>query len=315
MGWDDDLGVAGADGAGPGSGPGRQAFAEEQLLTETRIPVPTIRVEDPERGQPARRTGPAARDDDIGGLPDDIPAEPDPRSAGKFQADPRPLPDHGRHRAHEPGRFEDEQGDPRPTGEGGEPAEPIGESRRTLRASRQVQDEEIHGPAGQERSRDRETLLRAGRGEHDEPGRLDTTGHRLHRIEGVREIQPGHDRPACLGLRGEPERECGPPAREVSPERETHPARQTAGAEDGVEGREACGVDARGVVGRLRTDIRDRQRRCHRERPHRRPVPGGCVPGGARRGRSPARSKGREGRRHIRGEGRHQMVSIEHLFE
>src|SRR3990172_11637584 len=100
MGWDDDLGVAGADDAGPGSGPGRRVFDEEQLLTETRIPVPTIRVEDPERGQPARRTGPAARDDDIGGLPDDIPAEPDPRSAGKFQADPPPLPHRARPPAH-----------------------------------------------------------------------------------------------------------------------------------------------------------------------------------------------------------------------
>src|SRR3990172_6345302 len=62
MGWDDDLGVAGADGAGPGSGPGRQAFAEEQLLTETRIPVPAVCVEDPERGPPARRTAPPPSD-------------------------------------------------------------------------------------------------------------------------------------------------------------------------------------------------------------------------------------------------------------
>ena len=71
-------GTAGA-GVGPdGHDLGRQAFPEESLLTETRIPIPAVRVEDPERGSPARRTGPTARDDDIGGLPDDIASKPDP---------------------------------------------------------------------------------------------------------------------------------------------------------------------------------------------------------------------------------------------
>lgn len=85
--------------------------------------------------------------------------------------------------------------------------------------------------------------------------------------------------------------------------------RKAAWAEDGVQGRKAGGVDARGVAFRLRADIRDRQH-CgrKRERPHH-------LSGGARRGRSPARSKGRKGRRHVRGEGRHQVLSIEHLFE
>lgn len=57
---------------------GRQAFPEQGLLAEAGIPIPTVGIEDPERGPPAGRTGPTARDDDIGGLPDNIATEPDP---------------------------------------------------------------------------------------------------------------------------------------------------------------------------------------------------------------------------------------------
>ena len=71
-------GTAGA-GVGPdGHDLGRRAFPEESLLVETCIAIPAVGIEDPKRGSPARRTGPTARDDDIGGLPDDIASEPDP---------------------------------------------------------------------------------------------------------------------------------------------------------------------------------------------------------------------------------------------
>ncbi len=126
---------------------GRRAFPEEHLLPETCIPIPTVRVQDPERGSSAGRTGPVACDHDIGGLPDDISAEPDPRSAGELQADPRPLPDRGGHRAHEPRRFEDQQGDSGSPGESGEPTESISEPRRPVGTRGQVQNEKVHGPA------------------------------------------------------------------------------------------------------------------------------------------------------------------------
>ncbi len=82
MSWSGKGGLGGGT-AGAGVGPdghdlGRQAFPEEGLLTEARIPIPAIGIQDPERCSATRRTGPTARDDDIGGLPDDIASEPDP---------------------------------------------------------------------------------------------------------------------------------------------------------------------------------------------------------------------------------------------
>ena len=282
-------------------------LGQQGLEAEAGVPIPTVGVEDPEGRPPARRPGPAASHDDLGGLPDDVPPEPDPGLPGELEADPRPLPDRGSHRAGEPRRLEDEEGDARSAGEGGEPAEPIGKPGRPLRPGRQVDDEEVHRPAGQERSGHRQPLIGILRREHHEPRRLDATGHGLHRVEGLGEVQPGDDRATRLGLRREPEGDRGPAAREVAPQREAHPPGQTARTEDGIERRKAGGVD----TGRVGCDVglRGQVRQCcHRQRPHH-------VTRGARRGRSPARSKGRQGRRDIRGKGRHQVLSIEHLFE
>ena len=71
-------GTAGAEVGPDGHDLGRQAFPEEGLLAETGIPIPAVGIEDPERGPSPRWPGPTARNDDIGGLPDDIAAEPDP---------------------------------------------------------------------------------------------------------------------------------------------------------------------------------------------------------------------------------------------
>jgi len=273
---------------------------EERLPAEAGVALTAVGVEDPEGRPPAGRSGAVAGDDDLGGLADDVPPEADPGPPGELEADPRPLPDRGGHRRDEPGRLEDEEADPRPPGERGETAEAIREPCRPLRPGRQVHDEEVHGPAGQERARDREPFLRAGRSEDDEPFRADAAGHGLDRVEGVGEIQPGHDRAARLRRRGEPEGERGPPAREVALEREAHPARQPAGSQDPVQLREsgredACRIGSTEVRGR-RTDPAVRielDGRGERERARH-------LPRGARRGRAPARSKGRQGRRHVR---------------
>ncbi len=289
-----------------GSLRGRLVLDQQGLEAEAGIPIPTVGVEDPEGRPPARRSGPAARHDDVGGLPNDVPPEPDPRLPGELEADSGPLPDRGGHRAGEPRRLEDEEGDARPAGEGSEPAETIGEPGCSLRPGRQVDDEEVHRPAGQERAGHRQPLIGVLRRQHHEPRGLDAAGHGLHRIEGLGEVQPGNDRAARLGLRREPEGDRGPAAREVAAEREAHPPGQPARPEDGIERRKTSGVDPRrvGHVG-LRGQLRQV---CHCQRAH-------YLARGARRGRSPARSKGREGCRHVRGKGRHQVVSIEHLFE
>ena len=296
-----------------------RALGEECPETEARIPIPSVGVEDPERRPPPWRAGPAPGDHDLGSLADDIATQPDPRPASELEADPRPLPDRGGHRAGEPRWFEDEEGDPGPSGQGSKPAEPIGEPRGALGMGWQVDDEEIHGPARQERSGHREALIRIGRREDDEPFRPDPARYGLDRIEGIGEIQPGDDGATRLGLRGEPQGDGRPPAGEVAAQGEAHAARQAAGPEDGVKRRKAGGVDAGGIrgdtgyrrarpdIGRLvRVRIKLRQRR-HRQGPDH-------LAHGARRGRAPPRSKGRKGCRHVGGEVRHR-ASIEHLFE
>lgn len=196
----------------------RPVEGEERLEAEAGIPLTAVRVEDPEGCPPAGRTGAVAGDHHLRGLADHVPPKADPRLPGELEADPRPLPDRGGHGCHEPGRLQDEEGDPRPPGEGREPAKAVREPGRPFRPGRQIHDEEIHGPAGHERARDREPLLRARGREYHQPFRLHPTGDRLHRIERHREVQPGDDGPAGLRLRGEPESERGPPAREVPAE-------------------------------------------------------------------------------------------------
>ena len=221
---------------------------EERVPPEAGVALTAVGIENPEGGPAAGRSGPVAGHEDLGRLADDVPTEADPGPSGELEADPRPLPDRGGHRRREPRRLQDEEADPGPAGQGSEAAEAIGEPGRSLWPGRQVQDEEVHRPARQERARDREPFLRPRRGEDDEPLRADATGHRLDRVEGGREVQPGDDRPARLGLRGDPQGQRGPPAREVTSQRKAHPAGQAAGAQDRVELREA-GREDTGRVG------------------------------------------------------------------
>ncbi|MEO8208017.1 MAG: hypothetical protein ABI598_03190 [Chloroflexota bacterium] len=221
--------------AGPGNHPGRPAFPEQRVQAEAGIPIPTVGVQDPDHRSPARRTDPAAGDDHLGGLPYDIPAQANPRSAVELQADAGTRSGRGGNRADEPGRLKDEQGDPGSSGQGGEPAEAIGKARCRLRPRRQIKDQQVHGPADQERPGDGKALVRAGRRDHHEPLGLDAAGDRLHGIKGVGKIKPGHDRPASLGLGGEPERDGGPSARQITSKRKTCPTGQAARPKNGVE--------------------------------------------------------------------------------
>lgn len=302
---------------GGGEGAERRAVGEERPQAKAGVPIPAVRVEDPERRPAPRWTGPVPRHECVRGLADDIPAEADPRPAAELQADPGPLPDRGGHRSAEARRLQGEEADPGPPGEGGEPAQAAREPGRAGELHREVQDEEVHGPAGEERARDREALLRVGGRQDDEPLRLDAAAHRLHRVERVGEVQPGDDPARGLGLRGESQRDRRPAAREVPPEREAHPARQPAGPEDRVQVREPSGEDAGrirdagldaggGIRAAPEARIQRRDRR-HRERAD-------DLATRPRGSRAPARSKGREGRGDVRGEAAHGP-SIEHLFE
>jgi hypothetical protein len=291
-------------------------IVEESVASEAGIALAAVRVEDPEGRPAARWTGPVAGDHHLRSLADHVPAEPDPRSAGQLQPDPGRLADGAGEAtaagtaAMRVGRFEHDEADPGPPGQRCQPSEPIREShlRATTRAarnaSRQVDDKEVHRSTGQQRPGDRQALVGIDRRQHDEPLRPDAAGHDLDRVEGGREVQPGDDRAGGLRGGGKPQRERGPAARRVAAQRDAHPPRHAAGTQDGVELGEPGREDSIAIRLRERTLFeRDRGERADH------------VPGEARCGRTPARSKRRQGRAEVRIGCRHRTPSIEQMFE
>ena len=63
-----------------------RALLEQPVVLETGVPLPAVRIENPQLRRPARRPIPAATDGHRGPLPDDVSTEVDPRSAGELQA-------------------------------------------------------------------------------------------------------------------------------------------------------------------------------------------------------------------------------------
>jgi hypothetical protein len=286
----------------------------KQVLTaEAGVALAAVGIQDPKAGSPPWWAGPIAGDDHLRSLADDVAPEPDPRSTGKLEPDARRLRDGGREtgRRRRARRLEHDEADPGTSREGGQAAEAIGESRaraslipRPTRAQAcgQVDDQQVDRSTSQQGARDREPLLRIGRGEHDEPLGPDSARDRLHGIERRGEIQPGDDRARGLGLGDQPQGERRPPARGIAPERQAHPAWDATWPEDGIELREAGGEDPIRV--RLPLDLAaGRLERHGRERPDDLGSRG-----------APARSEGRQGRREV-GRRSHRPHSIEQMFE
>ncbi len=173
----------------------------------------------------------------------------------------------------------------RPACERGEPAQPVPHplaGHRRIPALRQVHDQQVHGPGGQQRAREGECLLEVHRRQDHQPLRANTARDGLHGIEGTGEVQPGDDRPAGLRLRGDPQRDRRPARGRGTAQRDRGGTRQPARAEDGVQRREPRGDDAAvGFRGRDPGAARD----------------GGCE----RRGREGVRRTGR-----VRGRVRHR---------
>ena len=219
-------------------------LAQERLAPQAGVSLAAVRIEDSERRPPAGWAGPVTGDDHLRSLADDVPPEANPRSTGQLETDSRRLADGSGHGRDEPRRLQDHERDSGPSGQRREPAEAVGDARGAFDARLEIDDEEIHRPAREQRAGDRETLVRVARREDHEPLRPDAASDGLHRIEGRREVHPGHDRARGLGLRDEPQGERRPATREITPEREAHPAGQAAGPEDRVEGREPGREDA-----------------------------------------------------------------------
>ena len=301
------------------------------VSAEAGVARASVRVEDPEGGPPAWRTGAIARDEHLRPLADDVAPEPDPRSAAELQSNAGRLTDCGREAVRQACRLEHEQGDAGPSGERRQPAESVlepgglagtpgggrgGSGRRAARPPvRQVDHEQVHRPTGQQRAGDRQPFIRIGRGHHDEPRRVDAPRDRLDRVERRRQVQPRDDPARRLRLCREPQRERGPPARGIAAHRHAHAPRHAAGTQDRVElheaGREDPGRVGRGgrrgrlAAVRVRIGLH-RERHCG-ERPD-------DLARIARRRRTPSGAEGRERRAELGGRGCHGP-SIEHLFE
>ena len=244
----------------------------------------------------------------------------DPRPAGQLEPDPRCLTDRSREARGEAHRLEDRERDPRPPGERRQPAEPIGNVAglgdgamlAPVESLREVDHQQVDRPSGQQRAGDRDPLVDVGGRHDDEPLGPDAPGHRLDRVEGLGEVQPGDDRARGLGLRGEAEREGRPAARQVAPEGHAHASRQAAGPEDPIQRREAGREDPRRIGGRAQPDS-DLGRLVRRLERHGRERADDLAESRGS-GRAPPRPEGRQGRRHVRGKRCHGPI-IEHLFE
>ncbi len=245
-------------------------------MAEAGVALSAVGVEDPQRRPTPGWPGAIARDDHLRSLADDVSSEPDPRSTGELEADPgclahgrrqpllgaRPLDSRARGGLRR--RLEDHERDAGSTGERREPAESIAESRsraaggairrspgagsRRFRCgtatARQVDDQQVHRPTREQRAGDGEAFLGFGGRQHHEPLRLHAAGHGLHGIQRRREVQPGHDRARGLGLRDEPQGQRRATARDITADREAHPARDAAGTEDRIELGKAGRMDA-----------------------------------------------------------------------
>jgi len=211
-------------------------IGEERVAPEAGIPAAALGVEDPQLCLAARWPEPVAADDHLGSLADHVPAEPDPRSAGKLQAECRRRGDGSGQLPPKPRRLEDDEQHARPPGERSESLEasrqagrPFGRmagsrtrrrpGRQHIRGCltgsnlvRQVDDQDVHGSSGQQRAGHRDAFIGRCRLEDDEPLEPHPAGNCLDRIEAAGKVHPGGDRTTGLGLGHQPQGQGGLPA-------------------------------------------------------------------------------------------------------
>jgi hypothetical protein len=297
---------------------------EEVVAAEAGVTLTALRVEDSELRPPARRAVPVAGDRHLRPLADDVAPESNPRSPGELETNAGRLGHGGRQAGSQTRRLEGDEERLGAAGEGGEAAQPIGDTgggRATLRSQRQIDDEEVDGPTDEQGAGDRQALVDRLRGQDDEPVEPDAAGDGLDRIEGAGKIEPGDDRPVDLGFCGQSESKGRLAGARVAAEGDARAARQPARPEDRVERRKAGSnkpLDAP-AAGRFPGECRRFQDRlgrewCHRQRSVDQRSWPGPLSGDPRSCRAPAHLEGRQSSRHVRGKRRHQASMIEHMF-
>ena len=294
---------------------------EEPVTAEAAIALTAVGVEDPERRPTSRRAVAVPGDQRLRPLSDDVAPETDPRPASQLQPEARGFGHGSGEATGETRRLQDDQQGLGSPGKRSQPAEPVSDGSRPIRAGEpatgQVQDQQVHRPTGQEHASDGQPFVERLGGDDHQPFEPDAPGNGLDRIEAAGQVHPGHDGARRLGLRGQPEDERGPTAGSVAADRDARRPGQAAGTQDGVERREPGRDDPVTGRGRGRRGRLFRHGRCtghwgqgegaFRD-PRRRPTL--CDP---RSCRSPASLEARHGCRHVRGECRHPS-KIEHLF-
>ncbi len=224
-------------------------------MLEAGVAPPAVGVEDPEAGPSPRRPEPAPPDRRLGLLTDDVLAEPDPGPPGEHEAERGGLRDRGVEIAGAVGRLDDDEERRRPTGDRGEPAEPLdtrpGRPHGPGPASRtEVEHDDVDRPSLEERPGHRQRLVERGRSEDREVVEPDAAGDGLDRVERPGDVHPGRERARGLGLGDEPERERQRSARPGATERDRRGERDAARAEDRIERGEAGRDDLPRSAGR-----------------------------------------------------------------
>ena len=120
-------------------------------MDQAGVPLPALGVEDPERRGPTRPAVAVVRDERLRALADDVPPEPDPRPTGELEPDAGRLVHRRGEAPAQARRIEHEHEGLRAPGERGQSMESIADARGRVRpgeaATRQIEDEQVHGPA------------------------------------------------------------------------------------------------------------------------------------------------------------------------
>jgi hypothetical protein len=297
-------------------------LGEEVVAGEAGVAIVAVGIEDPKLCPPSRRAEPVAGDHRLRPLPNDVATQPDPRSPGQLEPKPGRFRDGAGHPGRQARWLDEDEQRLRPARQRDQPMEAIAKLRRasgSFEARREIEDEQVDGPTGEQRRRDRQALVEARRRDDDEPLEADPAGHRLDRVECPAHVQPGGDRSRGLRLRDGPQRERRHPARAGPAKGDAGRSRQAAGTQDGVECREAGRDDTagQGRAGKrpFLDDLRRQRRR--RQRPHDLADIGVArhPRGGSWSCRAPARLEGRESGRHVWGERRHETRIVEQVFD
>jgi hypothetical protein len=152
------VGIEGGDGPEAarwrGPLPARRPIREERTLAEAGVAWPAVGVEDPELGPAAGRPVPVAADRHLDPLADDVPTEPDPRSASELEPETDRRAEQVRRTVGSVrhGWLEDHEQAAGPPGQRRQPAEPLGDPARLPGPGGQIDEQQVDRSGTEQRA-------------------------------------------------------------------------------------------------------------------------------------------------------------------